>query len=75
MIKEHDTVVLLGDLDQHGLEAGDVGAVVHCYPDGQGYEVEFVTFSGQTAALVTIRANQIRPVAANEIAHARTVAG
>ena len=54
MIKEHDTVVLLDDLDQHGLEAGDIGAVVHCYPGDQGYEVEFVTFSGQTAALVTI---------------------
>ena len=73
MIKEHASVVLLADLPADGLKSGDIGAVVHCYPDDQAYEVEFVTFSGRPAALVTVRADQVRPVAANENAHARAV--
>ena len=43
-----DTVVLNRDLPQHGLRAGDLGAVVEVYePDG--LEVEFVTASGTAA--------------------------
>ena len=73
-MKEHEIVVLVEDLPEHGLEAGDLGAVVHCYSDGTAYEVEFVTFSGKTAALVTLPKTSIRPVASNEIAHVRAVA-
>ena len=48
-----DTVVLTHDLPEHGLRAGDLGAVVELY--GQdGVEVEFVRASGQTKALVTL---------------------
>jgi hypothetical protein len=72
-MKEHETVVLMHDLPEHKLEAGDLGAIVHCYSEGVAYEVEFVTFSGQTAALVTLKPSEIRPVAFNEIAHARAV--
>ena len=48
MIKELDTIVLTRDQEEHNLEQGDVGAIVHCYP-GDGYEVEFVTGEGTTA--------------------------
>ena len=42
MIKELDTVVLTHGIREHKLQKGDIGAVVHCYPE-DGFEVEFVT--------------------------------
>ncbi len=74
MIREHDIVVLTADVVGHGLKPGDIGTVVHVYPGGRAYEVEFTTFSGRTAALVTLEPNKIRAVAGNEIAHARSLA-
>ena len=71
MIREHDRVVLTTPVPTEGLEAGDVGAVVHVYRDGQAYEVEFVTLEGRTAAVVTLEADQVRPVNKREITHAR----
>ncbi|MFM9959976.1 MAG: DUF4926 domain-containing protein [Planctomycetaceae bacterium] len=71
MIREHDRVVLKTPVAAEGLEAGDVGAVVHVYRDGQAYEVEFVTLDGRTAAVVTLEADQVRPVHKREITHAR----
>ncbi len=71
MIHEHDRVVLTMPVPAEGLEAGDVGAVVHVYRDGQAYEVEFVTLDGRTAAVVTLEADQVRPVYKREITHAR----
>lgn len=56
-----DTVVLARDIPQHDLRAGDLGAVVQTYePDG--LEVEFVTASGRTQALVTLRVGDVRSV-------------
>jgi hypothetical protein len=52
-------VVLTVPLSDEGLEAGDVGVVVHVYPRHEAYEVEFVTLAGQTAAIVTASADQI----------------
>ena len=43
MIRELDTVVLTHDVEELQLKNGDVGAVVHCYPGGSSFEVEFVT--------------------------------
>ncbi|MEO8352379.1 MAG: DUF4926 domain-containing protein [Chthoniobacteraceae bacterium] len=74
MIHEHDRVVLTAFLDGEGLEAGDVGTVVHIYPQQEAYEVEFVTLTGKTAAVVTVPADQIRPVSNREIPHARELA-
>ena len=56
---ELDTVVLAKDLPEAGLKAGDVGTVVHIYkPDT--FEVEFVTASGKTQALVTLSVGDVR---------------
>ncbi len=74
MIQELDSVVLTRDLPEHGLTAGDVGAVVHCYADGPAYEVEFVAGSGHTVALVTATENDIRQIQAREIMHVRALA-
>ncbi len=74
MIKEHDRVVLKVPVVGEGLEAGDVGTVVHFYRDGLAYEVEFTTLTGKTAAVVTLEASQVRPVGQREITHARELA-
>jgi len=74
MMKEHERVVLKTALPAEGLEAGDVGTVVHVYGDGKAYEVEFVTLDGHTAAVVTLEAGQVRPVTRREMTHARELA-
>ena len=74
MIHEHDRVVLTALLTDEGLEVGDIGTVVHVYPRHEAYEVEFVTLTGETAAVVTVSADQIRPVGSSEIPHARELA-
>ena len=63
MIKEHDCVVLLVDLAEEGLKAGDIGTLVHLHPGGAGYEVEFMTLAGETLAVATLLPSQIRPSA------------
>ena len=50
-ITEHDCVVLTADLPGERLKAGDVGTVVHIHNGGMAYEVEFMTFAGNTIAL------------------------
>ena len=74
MIKEHDCVVLTTDLAAEGLTAGDIGTVVHIHGGGEGYEIEFMTLDGQTVAVSTLLANQVRAIGRREIAHARALA-
>ncbi|MCX6980290.1 MAG: DUF4926 domain-containing protein [Verrucomicrobia bacterium] len=71
MLHEHDRGVLTAPLPEEGLEAGDIGAVVHIYPRAEAYEIEFVTLTGQTAAVLTVPAEKVRPVGSGEIPHAR----
>ncbi|MFN2455534.1 MAG: DUF4926 domain-containing protein [Pyrinomonadaceae bacterium] len=71
MIKEHERIVLTTPLPAAGLEAGDVGTVVHVYQDKQAYEVEFVTLDGHTAAVVTLETQQVRPVSRRDLTHTR----
>jgi hypothetical protein len=75
MIREHDCVVLTGDLPEHGLQAGDVRTVVHIHGAGAAYEVEFMTFTGRTMAVATVEASQCQPLSARDISHARNAAG
>lgn len=70
-MKEHDRVVLTTPVPADGLETGDVGTVVHVYRDGLAYKVEFLTLDGRTTAVVTLEADQVRPVSPGEITHAR----
>ena len=51
MINELDRVVLTTSVPGEGLEAGDVGTVVHVRRDGLAFEVEFTTLTGNTAAV------------------------
>jgi hypothetical protein len=74
MIEELSNIVLTCDLPDHGLAAGDIGTVVLVHDEGKGYEVEFMTLDGDTVAVATLRAEQVRPVQHDEIAHARSIA-
>ncbi len=71
MIKEHDRIVLKRGIREQGLKTGDVGTVVHVYKNGEAFEVEFVSLYGETVAIATLDASQIRPVQKREITHAR----
>jgi hypothetical protein len=73
-IREHDLVVLTADIPEENLKKGDVGTVVLVHRADAGFEVEFATLAGETLAVVTIPAKNVRPVADNEIAHVRRVA-
>lgn len=70
---EHDTVVLTRPLPERGLEAGDVGSIVHVYRAGKGFEVEFVAGGGTTVAVVTLEPGDIRTVSPSEILHVRDI--
>ena len=60
-----DVVVLDTDVPAHGLERGDLGAVVEVY-SADSIEVEFVTASGRTQALLTLRLSDVREVDDND---------
>jgi hypothetical protein len=74
MIRELTEVILECDLPDHGLARGDVGTVVLVHQDGKGFEVEFTTLDGETVAMVTLSASQVRVARSGEIAHARNLA-
>ena len=67
-----DTVVLARDLPEQDLCAGDLGAVVETHaPDG--LEVEFVTASGHTKAVVTLKSRDVRAIADTDLVAVRSV--
>jgi hypothetical protein len=70
--KELDTVVLDRDVPEHGLRRGDLGAVVQTY-EPESLEVEFVTASGRTQALVTLKEHDVRGVGDKDLISVRTV--
>ena len=72
MIDVLDTVVLKKDMPEQGLKAGDVGAVVEKYGT-TGLEVEFVTGSGHTQALVTVDVNDVRKFGPSDLLSARSL--
>lgn len=77
MIKELDIVALARDLPEHGLVAGDTGAVVMTHEPvaghGAGVTVEFMTLKGKTIAIVTLPIEAVRAIASNDMAHVRSL--
>jgi pyridoxine 5'-phosphate synthase PdxJ len=68
-----DTIVLNRDLPEYGLKIGDLGTIVEIYePDG--IEVEFVTASGRTGALLTLNVRDVRHVADADLVTVRQFA-
>jgi hypothetical protein len=60
----YSDVILTRDLAEHGLRAGDVGTLVerHIVPGvfEEGYSVEFFDMTGNTVAVVTLPASDLR---------------
>jgi hypothetical protein len=71
MIQEHEQAVLNVDLPEHRLKSGDVGVIVHIYPGAAAYEMEFFTLDGQTIDVITVQAEQVRPVSHRDMLHVR----
>jgi acetolactate synthase regulatory subunit len=63
---ELDPVVLDVDIPGRGLPRQSLGAVVHVHTSDV-FEVEFVTASGRTAALLTLKASQLRKVTDDDL--------
>ena len=59
MLSEHDVVTVTAAVPEAGLSAGDVGAVVHCHPDGRTYEVEVLDAVGRTKSVVTLPGDRL----------------
>jgi hypothetical protein len=72
-----EDVVLLVDLPEEGVLAGDIGVVVekHEVPGPEtGYSVEFFNMSGDTAAVVVVPASQLRcPWLLTDIGHGYSI--
>ena len=66
-----ETVVLTHDIPEHDLKEGDMGAVVMIHGKGEAGEVEFVTATGRTVALLTLTSSDVRSVKNNDVLHVR----
>ena len=73
MLLEHDRIVLTANIPEEGLEAGDVGVIVHIHPQHAAYEVEFFSLDGNTVTVATVMAEQARAVTNQDVTHARSV--
>lgn len=61
-----DSVVLEKDLPRLGLKRDDLGTIVELYePDG--VEVEFLTLTGKTKAVVTLTNRDLRPIGDDDL--------
>ena len=69
-LRNLEVVVLNEDLPSHALKRGDLGTIVEVYaPDA--VEVEFVTASGRTQALVTLPPSKVREVSDDDLVAVR----
>lgn len=73
MIEKYERVVLTMDLPQYHLTAGDMGVVVMIHGDHEGYELEFFSADGHTLDVVTVEAEQVRPVSRRDVMHVRAM--
>ena len=71
MFMEHDVIALTADISEDGLETGDVGTIVHVFPRGDAFVVEFMDPDGWTVAVTDVLASQMRPVSRDDTKHAR----
>lgn len=68
---ELETVVLTHDIEEYGLREGDMGAVVNVYGKSEAGEVEFVTATGRTVAVITLKSSDVRSTKSNDVLHVR----
>jgi len=74
-IREHDIVVLTRDHPDESLRSGDVGVVLAIHPAigtvPAGYTLEITSLTGETAAVIDVPADHVRPAADTDIRHSR----
>lgn len=73
MINEHEQVVLTDDLPEYHLRAGDIATVILIHNQGEGYGLEFISVEGETIAVVSVYASQVRRLKEDEVALARVI--
>ena len=70
-----DRAVLMKDLPEESLRAGDVGVVVEHYEargdSPEGYELEFFSARGETVAVVSVPATAVRVAESHELLSVR----
>jgi hypothetical protein len=66
-LEELSLVTLRQDIPAHALRAGDIGTIVLVHSDGEAYEVEFARTGPRPSALLTLREEQIAPLAGGRI--------
>ncbi|MCO6437895.1 MAG: DUF4926 domain-containing protein [Phycisphaerae bacterium] len=59
MLAENDVVTVVEDDPQQGVDRGDVGAVVHCYPRKDAYEVEILDEAGRSRGTKMLLGKQL----------------
>jgi hypothetical protein len=69
-IKLLDCVVLAKDVPEHDLRRGDVGTVVELYGD-EAIEVEFISATGETRAVLTMKQADVRKASPTDVLAAR----
>ena len=73
-MNDFDLVVLTMDIPDKNLTAGDVGTIVHIHDGGAAFIVEFMTYGGDTVAVVTLTREHVRMALETEIPHVRAMA-
>jgi len=68
-------VILLHDLPEENLLAGDMGTIVEHHPATnhypEGYEVEFFAGNGETLAVVSVPVYALRAATREDVLHVR----
>ena len=68
-------VILLKDISNENLIAGDMGTIVEFHPETEhypeSYEVEFFAGNGETIAVVSVPAVTLRAATRQDILHVR----
>jgi hypothetical protein len=68
-------VILIEDLPEENLLAGDMGTIVEYHPATddypEGYEVEFFSADGETLAVVSVAATALRAATRKDMLHVR----
>ena len=68
-------VILLQDIDEEHLIAGDMGTIVEFHPATEhyheGYEVEFFAGNGEKMAVVSVPVTAMREATRQDVLHVR----
>jgi Domain of unknown function (DUF4926) len=76
--KEFQQVALAKDIPEQKLRRGDLATIIDVHPksgEEVGYSIEIFNALGETIAVTTVPESLLEELTANEILHARSLAG